>query len=207
MIQTDSLHFSYPQGPYFDFPEIGLQKGESLLILGASGSGKSTWLQLLSGLRMPAKGKVQIDGTSLSSLSKGKLDAFRANKIGFIFQEHHFIPSLNVWENLRVAYPASKPFPTKRAKKLLQEFGLDSLIYKMTSALSQGEKQRLAILRAVLPQPALIVADEPSSSLDDSNCEKLITLLKDQSEQAGSCLIVVTHDQRLKDAFERRIER
>jgi len=207
MIQTDKLHFSYPQGPHFDFPEIGLQKGESLLLLGASGSGKSTWLQLLSGLRMPESGQVKIDGTNLSSLNKSKLDAFRAEKVGFIFQEHYFIPSLNVWENLVVAFPPSKPFPADKAKKLLKEFGLDSLIHKKTLGLSQGEKQRLSVLRAVLPQPALILADEPSSSLDDDNCNKLITLLKEQSKQAGSCLIVVTHDQRIKDAFERRIER
>ncbi len=207
MIQTDKLHFSYPQGPQFDFPEIGLQKGDALLLLGASGSGKSTWLQLLSGLRMPESGQVQIDGTSLSSLNKSKLDAFRAEKIGFIFQEHYFIPSLNVWENLRIAFPATKPFPEERAMNLLREFALDSLIHKKTAGLSQGEKQRLSILRAVLPQPALILADEPSSSLDDINCQKLITLLKDQCKLAGSCLIVVTHDHRIKDAFERRIER
>jgi len=207
MIQTDPLHFTYPQGPSFDFPAFSLEKGESLLILGASGSGKSTWLQVLSGLRKANRGDVHIGSTSLSSLTKQKMDAFRAEHIGFIFQEHHFVPSLSVWENLIVAHPYSKKFPVEKAKQMLQDFGLEPLIHKKTQGLSQGEKQRLAILRAVLPQPDLIFADEPSSSLDDINCKKLINLLQEQCKEAGSALIVVTHDQRIKDAFERRIER
>ncbi len=207
MIQTDILHFSYSSGPQFEFPALQVNRGESLLILGASGSGKSTWLQLISGLRKPERGEITLDGRAYSGLSKKKMDDYRAEKIGFIFQEHHFIPSLSAWDNLRIAFPSTKKFPEAEAIEMARELGLESIIHKKPTGFSQGEKQRLSILRAVLPKPALILADEPSSSLDDANCEKLINLLQEQCKNIGSALIVVTHDQRIKTSFERRIER
>lgn len=207
MIQSDSLHFSYPRGPEFNFPAFSLEKGKSLLVLGASGSGKSTWLQLLSGLRSPQKGEVRIGEKALFSMNKSQRDSFRARHIGFIFQEHSFIPSLNAWENIQLPFSNGLPFPKERAHELTEQLGLASLMKKHPQHLSQGERQRVSVLRAVLPQPDLILADEPSSSLDDANCEKLIHLLKTQCHLAGSSLIVVTHDQRIKDQFERRIER
>lgn len=207
MIQSDSLHFSYHRGPEFSFPAFSLEKGESLLVLGASGSGKSTWLQLLSGLREPQNGDVRIGEQSLFKMRKSERDRFRARHFGFIFQEHTFIPSLNAWENMQLPFSNGLPFPKERAQELAEQLGLSDLMKKRPQYLSQGERQRLSVLRAVLPQPDLILADEPSSSLDDGNCEKLIDLLKTQCRLAGSSLIVVTHDQRIKDQFERRIER
>ncbi|MHB1278987.1 MAG: ABC transporter ATP-binding protein [Bacteroidia bacterium] len=207
MIQSYSLHFSYPRGPEFHFPAFSLEKGESLLVLGASGSGKSTWLQLLSGLREPQNGDVRIGDKALFAMNKSERDRFRARHIGFIFQEHSFIPSLNAWENIQLPFSHGISFPKERAIELAEQLGLAALLKKRPQQLSQGERQRLSVLRAVLPQPDLILADEPSSSLDDTNCEKLIELLKTQCHHAGSSLIVVTHDQRIKDQFERRIER
>lgn len=207
MIQSDSLHFSYPRGPEFNFPAFTLEKGDSLLILGASGSGKSTWLQLLSGLREPQSGEVNIGDKALFSMRKNQRDRFRARHIGFVFQDHSFIPSLNAWENIHLPFSYGLAFPKERAHELAEQLGLAALLKKRPQQLSQGERQRLSVLRAVLPQPDLILADEPSSSLDDANCAKLIDLLKTQCHHAGSSLIVVTHDQRIKDQFERRIER
>ncbi|HCS19148.1 MAG TPA: ABC transporter ATP-binding protein [Bacteroidetes bacterium] len=207
MIQSDSLLFSYPRGPEFNFPAFALEKGESLLVLGASGSGKSTWLQLLSGLREPQQGEVKIGNNALFSMSQNLRDRFRARHIGFVFQDHSFIPSLNAWENIQLPFSQGLAFPKERAQELSEQLGLAALLKKRPQQLSQGERQRLSVLRAVLPQPDLILADEPSSSLDDTNCEKLIHLLKTQCSLAGSSLIVVTHDQRIKDQFERRIER
>lgn len=207
MIESDSLHFSYPRGPEFIFPAFSLEKGEALLVLGASGSGKSTWLQLLSGLREPQKGEVKIGEKGLFAMNKTERDRFRARHVGFIFQEHSFIPSLNARENIQLPFSHGLPFPKERANEIAEQLGLSGLMKKRPQQLSQGERQRLAVLRAVLPQPNLILADEPSSSLDDNNCEKLIDLLKNQCRLAGSSLIVVTHDQRIKDQFERRIER
>src|SRR5688572_18959727 len=99
MIEADSLSFTYPSGPSFSFPELRLDSGEYLLILGQSGTGKSTWIQLLSGIRRPSRGKVLIESQDLSELNNAALDRFRAEKIGFVFQNQHFVPSLNAYEN------------------------------------------------------------------------------------------------------------
>lgn len=204
MIQSTPLTFQYNQGPSFYFPDFSLESGQALLILGKSGSGKSTWLQLLSGIKKPQSGNILIEKQDITALFGKKLDAFRSQKIGFIFQKHEFVPALNVLENLKLPFHGSS-FPKEKAMDLAEQLGLGHLLNKAPQRLSQGEQQRLSILRAILPSPAVVLADEPSSSLDDENCEKIMQLLKQQCQQIGSNLIVVTHDQRIKDEFERRI--
>lgn len=204
MIQSSPLTYQYPKGPSFYFPDFKLQSSESLLILGKSGSGKSTWLQLLSGIKKPQSGNIVIQNSDITKLSGKELDLFRSQHIGFIFQKHDFLPALNVLENLMLPFHG-KYFPKEKAISMSIELGLNDLLDKKPHHLSQGEQQRLSILRALLPMPAVVLADEPSSSLDDENCEKIISLLKSQCHQIGSSLIVVTHDQRIKNEFERRI--
>lgn len=206
MLETDPLLFSYPASPPLNFPSIKVGTGEALLILGASGTGKSTWLQLLAGQRVPKQGKVFINGKDLHALSAGQRNELRRKDIGFVFQEQHFVPSLSAMDNLRLSFFRSD-FPLKRARELAEHLGIYSLLHKKPQHLSQGEKQRLGIVRALLPQPSVVFADEPSSSLDDANCEALALLLKEQCAAAGCALVVVTHDQRISRHFERRIQR
>ena len=145
--------------------------------------------------------------TDITSLSTDKLDSFRGQHIGMIFQVPHFMRSLNVNENLALAQSlAGKPTQQSRIDDRLKDLNLIDKKRKKTSQLSVGEQQRVAIIRAVINQPKIIFADEPTSALDDQNTEQVINLLKDQANSCDATLIVVTHDQRLKDNFTNRIE-
>ncbi|MBI1222983.1 MAG: ATP-binding cassette domain-containing protein [Bacteroidetes bacterium] len=193
MLRSEPLHFEYTSGTALDFPGFELVAGEHLLILGASGSGKSTWLQLLSGIRKPKTGNIYYGTRALNVLKGSALDQFRNQHIGIIFQEHAFIPSLSARENLMLSTP-DIPALENKAKAL----GLHHLLNKKPQHLSVGERQRLAILRCLLRKPQVILADEPSSSLDDIHCERVIQLLLDEAKKLNASLIVVTHDARVK---------
>jgi ABC-type lipoprotein export system ATPase subunit len=206
MLKTESLSFSYDTSHVFDFPDIHLNQGEDLLILGDSGVGKTTLIQILSGLLRPQTGFVELNGTSLQDLSSKSLDQFRGSHIGMIFQQSHFVRNLNILDNLLLSlYLSNKKQDKKRAIHLLQEIGLANKLNNMPDELSQGEQQRAAIATALIKAPNLILADEPTSSLDDKNCKKIITLLKDQAALTNSKLIIITHDQRLKDQFKNSV--
>ena len=189
-----------------DFPNIECQTGEHWLLLGQSGSGKTTLLHLLAGLRTPSSGTVRIDDTVISQLPTSQLDAFRGRHIGIIFQQSHFVRSLNVEENLALAQNlAGLPVDKSKIRELLTRLNIGHKIKSRTSALSQGEQQRVAIARALVNQPYIIFADEPTSALDDGNTEEVIRLLIEQSEAANATLLVVTHDTRLKERFSKQI--
>ena len=206
MLKAESLSFSYDTSHIFTFPEIVLNKGEDLLILGDSGVGKTTLIQILSGLLTPQSGFVELNGTCLQDLSLKSLDQFRGSHIGMVFQQSHFVRNLSVLDNLLLSlYLSNKLQDKKRAIDLLQEIGLADKLNNMPDELSQGEQQRVAIATALIKTPDLILADEPTSSLDDNNCQKIITLLKEQAALTNSKLIIITHDQRLKDQFNTSI--
>lgn len=188
-----------------DFPDINLTSGESLLILGKSGSGKTTLLNLLSGLLKPASGKVMLDGVEISNLSGQKLDLFRGQHIGIIFQKPHLIAALNVKQNLELAHFFGKK-QGQNLDQLLKELGIDNKAKSAVMTLSEGEAQRVSIARALANSPKLILADEPTSSLDDENTEKVVNLLKNQASKIGAALIIVTHDQRVKAHVSQFIE-
>ena len=207
MLKTESLSFSYDRSHIFDFPDILLQQGEDLLILGDSGVGKTTLIQILSGLLSPHSGFVEMNGTRFQNLSSKSLDQFRGSHIGMVFQQSHFVRNLSVLDNLLLSlYLSNKLQDKKRAIHLLQEVGLADKLNNMPDELSQGEQQRAAIANALIKTPDLILADEPTSSLDDNNCQKIITLLKEQASLTNAKLIIITHDQRLKDQFNISIE-
>ena len=207
MLKTESLSFSYDRSHIFDFPDILLQQGEDLLILGDSGVGKTTLIQILSGLLRTQSGLVELNGTRLQELSSKSLDQFRGSHIGMVFQQSHFVRNLSVLDNLLLSlYLSNKLQDKKRAIHLLQEIGLADKLNNMPDELSQGEQQRAAIATALIKTPDLILADEPTSSLDDNNCQKIISLLKDQASLTNAKLIIITHDQRLKDQFNTSIE-
>ncbi|MEM9934028.1 MAG: ATP-binding cassette domain-containing protein [Bacteroidota bacterium] len=206
MLKTQDLQFGYVKGPSFIFPDIHCEKGDHILILGKSGTGKTTLLHLLGGLLKAQQGAILVGDTDLTELSANKLDHFRGKHISIIFQKSHFVTALTVKDNLRLAqYLADEKQDIGRIQHILAELGLANKLGQKTHKLSIGEQQRVAIARAVLNQPDIILADEPTSSLDDENCEAVIQLLKDQASAVSANLVIVTHDQRLKDVFSNQI--
>ncbi len=206
MLQTNQLHFSYTGTQTLTFPDFTCQKGEQWLLLGQSGSGKTTLLHLLGGLLSPTKGSVKIGDTDLKSLSTAALDKFRGKNVGIIFQKAHFVKSLTVQENLILAQQlAGLAIDKQRIADLLNRLNVGHKLHAKTNELSQGEQQRVAIARAIVNQPAVILADEPTSALDDENCEEVIRLLEEQAAAVEATLLVVTHDGRLKERFEKQI--
>ncbi len=206
MLVTNQLTFEYGVAKQFAFPNLNCADREALLILGRSGTGKTTLLHLLALLLRPKTGSVTINQTDLTELSPAQTALFRAKYIGIIYQRPHFVSSLSVVDNLLLAnYLANKPQQKQRARELAGQLGFSDQLAKRTHQLSQGEQQRVSIARAVMNQPDIILADEPTSNLDDENTNRVVTLLREQSEQIGASLIVVTHDQRLKDVFHNRL--
>lgn len=206
MIQTKNIHFSYGKGTDFRFPDIAASSGESLLITGGSGKGKTTLLHLLGGLQRPQSGEVIIEDTNIASLSERKLDHFRGKNIGLVLQQSYFVASLNVLENVVLAsWLATGKQATEKAKQLLAQLDLSDHIHKLPTQLSIGQQQRVSIARALINEPKLLLADEPTSSLDDDNAFKVADMLSHLAKQYGTALVIVTHDQRLKDRFPKQI--
>lgn len=207
MLVTNDITFSYTEDATFHFPDIACRAGEALLITGVSGKGKTTLLHLLAGLLKPLSGTITVHETDITVLDEKSLDQFRGKNIGIIFQRSHFVQSLTVLENvLLAAYLAGNKSNIPQAKDLLLQLNIADQANKKTSRLSQGQQQRVSIARAMINSPRVILADEPTSSLDDEHCYKVADILKRQSEKANAALVIVTHDQRLKDIFKRSIQ-
>ncbi|MFT6203574.1 MAG: ABC-type lipoprotein export system ATPase subunit [Spirosomataceae bacterium] len=206
MLSVQNLSFSYQSNKSFNFPDLHATINEPTLILGNSGKGKTTLLHLLGLLLKPESGSVVINDTELTGLSVKETTQFRAENIGIIFQQPHFISSLNVLDNLLVAnYLGDKKLQKDKAKSLATELGFEELLNKRINRLSGGEQQRVGIARALMNNPKVVLADEPTSNLDDDNCERVINLLTKQAEAIGSALIIVTHDGRLKERFAKQV--
>lgn len=202
MLISHSLSFQYNTSNRFEFPDIVLDRGENLLILGESGIGKTTLLHLLAGLLKPASGRIELAGVDLTRLKGKELDRFRGSQIGVVFQKPYFIQSLTLGENLQMIQTLGrKSIDIHAIQLLLDELGLFDKIHSKTHRLSQGEQQRAAIALALVNRPALILADEPTSALDDKNCSKVIKLLKHQTAKYGASLLLITHDHRLTCEF------
>ncbi len=200
------MQFQYPGTQSFAFPDISCAKSEHLLLLGESGTGKTTLLHLLAGMLRPTSGLVEIDGTDITKLSAGELDRYRGARVGVIFQTAHFVQSLSVEDNLVLPqFLAGLPVNKPRAAELLKRMNLLDKLKRSTNELSIGEQQRVAIARALMNNPAVVLADEPTSALDDKNAAQVIELLEEQAGLTGAALIIVTHDQRLKDRFAKRV--
>lgn len=206
MVRSQALRFAYPQQAPLAFPDLQCQGGESMLILGRSGKGKTTLLQLLAGLRKPQAGSVFIGETELHQLKAQELDRFRGRHIGLIFQQSHFVRALTVEENLLLAQKLAGLVPDReKIRSLLSQLGIEEKLGNKTFRLSVGEQQRAAIARALLNNPKMILADEPTSALDDYHCQEVVELLQQQAEAAGAALLIVTHDNRLKDQIPNQI--
>ena len=206
MIQIEDLAYKYPKGPSLKFPDFSVAGDEACLVLGQSGVGKTTLLHLLAGLMPATQGKVIIGDTEIGKLSGNALDKFRGNNIGIIFQKNHFVNALNVLENLLLTQKLSGVAQdAEYAKYILRQLNIEEYISKSTNDLSEGEKQRVSIARSLVNRPKLILADEPTSALDDENCQSVYQLLKDQAKEIDAALVIVTHDGRLKDLVEKRV--
>ncbi len=206
MILTRNLTFSYNSSQQFSFPDIENKATETLLITGNSGKGKTTLLHLLGGLLRPTSGEIAIEDTNITNLSEKELDHFRGKNIGLVLQQSHFVASLNVIENVVLAsWLATGKKATEKAKSLLIQLDLEDQMYKLPSNLSVGQQQRVSIARALINEPKLLLADEPTSSLDDENAFKVADLLAKLSKEYKASLIIVTHDQRLKDKFSNQL--
>lgn len=206
MLETKNLSFFYNKDTQFSFPELKCNSSETLLITGNSGKGKTTLLHLLAGLLRPKKGEIILENTDISSLSERELDQFRGKNIGLILQQSHFIASLSVLENVVLAsWLATGKKAVQKAEKLLEELDLVNQKHKLPSQLSIGQQQRVSIARALINQPKLLLADEPTSSLDDENAMVVANLLEKLAKEYHAALVIVTHDKRLKDKFSNQL--
>tara|TARA_Y100000589_G_scaffold46752_1_gene39240 strand:+ start:1088 stop:1711 length:624 start_codon:yes stop_codon:yes gene_type:complete len=182
---------------------FSVDEGKHLLILGSSGSGKTSLLNLMSGLLKPTKGEIYFEDYKYSTLSEEEIDKIRATNFGFIFQKLHLIGHLNVKQNIDLI---KNKINSKKVEKLIFGLGLMQKSQQMVSDLSVGEAQRVAIARGLANGPKVIFADEPTSSLDDYNTQRVIELILDQTKQMNSTLIVSTHDKRIKKYFSKITE-
>jgi ABC-type lipoprotein export system ATPase subunit len=207
MLQIKNLTHSYGHQSNIKYPDWEVVKGKHAMILGNSGCGKTTLLHLLGGLMKPTEGTICIAGEIISDKTNYQLDRFRGEHIGLIFQKPHLVGALTVKENLTLSqYLGKKKMDGNRVDEVLEELGILVLRKRKIHQISQGQAQRVSIARAILNSPKLLLADEPTASLDDENCEKVIRLLKSQAEQHGSTLVIATHDHRVKSEFENRLE-
>jgi putative ABC transport system ATP-binding protein len=206
MIAVKNLTFAYNQNSPLKFPDFSCNASETLLITGNSGVGKTTLLHLLAGMLRPLSGEILFDGNDISLLPNRVLDKFRGENIGVILQQNHFVESLSVLENVILAsWLANGKKKTEEVKAILEHLDLANHFYKLPSQLSVGQQQRVSIARALINKPKLILADEPTSSLDDNNTQKVASLLENLAKEYQTSLVIVTHDSRLKDRFKNQI--
>ncbi|MDX1907163.1 MAG: ATP-binding cassette domain-containing protein [Bacteroidia bacterium] len=206
MLHTQGLSYTYSGSVTFRFPDLICPAGEVRLITGASGAGKTTLLHLVAGLRRPDTGTIRIGEETISSLSDRQADLFRGAKIGMVFQRPHLVGSLRVGENLRLGpWLTHRPASVAAIQAALASVGLAHKDRAYPAALSQGEQQRVTIARALLTTPALVLADEPTASLDDDNTEVVAGLLARYAAEQQAAVVIVTHDARLKTRFPAHI--
>lgn len=188
--------------------DLTVDEGETVAIMGPSGSGKSTLLNLIGALDVPTSGHIYILDRDLSALSQKEMARFRNRQIGFIFQLHHLLPQCTVLENVLIPTLAYKSADSslENAENLLDRVGLKAHIDQMPGVLSGGERQRVAVVRALINRPSLILADEPTGSLDSLLAEQLVKLLIELNEEQGTSLIMVTHSEVLASLMSRVYE-
>lgn len=198
MIQSQQLRYQYPGAPPLVFPDMDVPQGSVVLVSGTSGCGKSTLLALIAALVPPAAGELVVAGQALHTLTAVAADAWRATKVGFLPQRLHLSAALNVQDNLRMAqWAAGQPQDDRAIAAALAALGVDAFAQRKPAQLSGGQAQRVALARAVLLQPCVILADEPTASLDDDAAADAIALLTSTASEQGTTLLIATHDARV----------
>jgi putative ABC transport system ATP-binding protein len=205
-LEINTLGFRYPSGFELSLPSLTLARGEELLLVGRSGCGKSTLLQLIAGLLDPSNGSIRVGGTDIHALRGAQRDRFRGRSIGMVFQTFNLLHGFTARENVLIALLMSdlpKADAATRAETLLRSLGLDRLD-ALAEELSVGQQQRVAIARALACRPTLVLADEPTASLDPENALNAVRVLRDACRDEGAALLVVSHDPALESHFARR---
>ena len=202
ILKIENLNKIYGKGDNqvkaVDNVSFSVEKGEFVAIIGASGSGKSTLLHLIGGVDRPTSGKVFIEGKDIYSLNDDNLAIFRRRQIGLIYQFYNLIPVLNVAENITLPTKLDgRDVDEKRLDELLKTLGLEKRKYNLTNQLSGGQQQRVSIGRAIINEPALMLADEPTGNLDSKASEEIISLLKLSNKKYNQTVIVITHDEKI----------
>jgi len=212
LIQTKDLHKVYKTGtvetPALSGVDLELHVGEFTAVAGPSGSGKSTLLHLLGGLDTPTSGEIFLEGVALSGMSKDQLSRLRMTSIGFVFQAYNLIPVLTVLENTAFVLELQgvvRGERIKRARKILAELGIEQYANQFPSRISGGEQQRVAVARAVVAEPSIVLADEPTANLDTATSLELIDLMRRLNEEKGATFLFATHDSRLLDRVSRLV--
>ncbi len=212
-IDIEGLAFAWTEGrPVLDVPHFEVRRGERVFLRGPSGSGKSTLLGIVSGVLAAGRGRVRVLGEDLGSLSGGRRDEFRAAHIGLVFQMFNLLPYLSVMDN--VLLPArfsttrrerAQPDPASEARRLLDELGIATTPARPVTELSIGQQQRVAVARALLGRPELVIADEPTSALDSEARDGFLRLLMAECSATGAALLFVSHDTALGGLFDRQM--
>ena len=208
MIQTQGITKSFGPLQVLKGIDLTIAQGEIVSIVGPSGAGKTTLLQIIGTLDKPDAGSLTINGTDVSRLNEKALSAFRNQNIGFVFQFHQLLPEFTALENVMIPAligGAKAPAAREKAQKILNDLGLADRVEHKPAELSGGEKQRVAVARALINDPAVILADEPSGSLDSRNKEELHALFFDLRDRFGQTFVIVTHDETLAEKSDRVI--
>ncbi|MDD3140206.1 MAG: ABC transporter ATP-binding protein [Lachnospiraceae bacterium] len=210
ILETKQLTKIYGNGSTavqaLDNVNLTVDRGELVAVVGTSGSGKSTLLHMLGGLDRPTSGSVTIDDKKLFTLKEEELTIFRRRKIGFVFQNFNLVPMLNVYENIVLPIQLDGNKPDKNyIKQIIQTLGLESKLQNMPNQLSGGQQQRVAIARALSTKPAIVLADEPTGSLDSKTSQDVIGLLKVTGEKFNQTIVMITHNEELAQLADRII--
>jgi len=212
MVQLSGVEFRYPVGDFaLRIRSLEVARGESIAVIGPSGSGKTTLLQLIAGISLPANGSVTTRGVEVNRLGDAARREFRIRHLGLVFQEFELLEYLSVLDNILLPYRihpalALTPDVVARASALAQRVGVAGKLDRKARKLSQGEKQRAAVCRALVAEPDLLLADEPTGNLDPGNKQRVLDILFEQTRASGATLVVVTHDRDRLDRFERVID-
>jgi len=212
MIQITDLDFKYKEGSFrLHVPDLRVQRGETVAVIGPSGSGKTTLLNLIAGILRTSAGTISVDDIQIAGLDDRARRRFRIRHIGLVFQEFELLAHLNVLDNILLAYRIQPGLtaesPTReRAKRLAREMGIEDKLRRYVHHLSQGERQRVAVCRALLHEPPLLLCDEPTGNLDPLNKKHVLDILFDYVRRTGTTLLTVTHNHDVLSRFDRVID-
>ncbi len=212
MIRIADLQFGYREGDFaLQVTDLRIDRGETVAVIGPSGSGKTTLLNLIAGIALPQAGRVTTNGVEIEALDDSKRREFRIANIGLVFQEFELLEYLSVLDNILLPYRITPALHLdravrERAEDLARQVGIADKLARLVKRLSHGERQRVAVCRALLTQPALLLADEPTGNLDPLNKQRVLEILLDYAREHRATLLTVTHDHDLLGRFERVVD-
>ncbi len=212
MIELREISFRYRDGEFeLRIPELRVARGDQVGVIGPSGSGKTTLLHLIAGILLPERGEIEADGVSITGMGDSARRDFRIRRLGLVFQEFALLEHLSVLDNVLLPYRITPSLRLdaevrRRAHELIERVGLTGQAARLVTRLSQGERQRVAVCRALVTEPVLLLADEPTGNLDPANKFRVLDILRDYAAERDATLLTVTHDHDLLGRFSRVID-